>query len=148
MVIVQFRRPKLYKKKGTLFQEESYIPRIFKSSSLNLHSVYLINILFWWQIFFCKHGKLTPNDRQDHHVLVVDVVIMMSQCRCTRALSQSDVAKHDNHLPAMPLIGSGTGCHFDAMAGVWQNHISKNIKITFKLRPSIHNRITNLFTKA
>ena len=26
------------------------------------------------------------------------------------------------------------------MAAVWQNHIGKNIKITFKLRPSIHNR--------
>ena len=33
-----------------------------------------------------------------------------------------------------------TGCHVDAMAAVWQNHIGKNIKITFKLRPSIHNR--------
>ena len=41
-----------------------------------------------------------------------------------------------------------TGCHVDAMAVVWQNHIGKNIKITFKLRPSIHNRIANLFMEA
>ena len=106
-VKVQFRGPKLYEKKGTLFQEESYLPRIFRSSSLNLHTVHVINIVFWWRIFFRKHGKSTPNDRQDHHVLVADVVIMTSQCRCTRALSQLHVANHDNHVPVTPLIGSG-----------------------------------------
>ena len=106
-VKVQFRGPKLYKKKGALFHEESYLPRIFRSSSLNLHTFHLISIVFWWQIFFRKHGKSTPDDRQDHHVLVVDVVIMTSQCRCTRALSQSHVAKHDNHVPVTLLIGSG-----------------------------------------
>ena len=109
LVKVQFRGPKPYKKKGALFQEESYLPRIFRSLSLNLHTFYLIHIVFWWQIFFRKHGKSTPNDRQDHHVLVIDVVIMTSQCRCTRALSQSHVAKHDNHVPVAPLIGSGLG---------------------------------------
>ena len=98
--------------------------RIFRSSSLNLHTFHLIDIVFWWQIFFRKHGKSTPNDRQDHHVLVLDVVIMTSQCRCTRALSQSHVARHDNHVLVMLLIGSGTGCHVDAMAAVWQNYIS------------------------
>ena len=41
-----------------------------------------------------------------------------------------------------------TGCHVDAMAAVWQNHIDKNIKITFKLRASIHNRIANFFMEA
>ena len=107
MVKVQFRGPKLYKKKGALFQEESCRARIFKSSSLNLHTFHLFNIEFLWRIFFRKHGKSTPNDRQDHHVLVADVVIMTSQCRCTRALSQSHVAKHDNHVPVTPLIGSG-----------------------------------------
>ena len=106
-VKVQFRGPKLYKKKRGLFQEESYLTRIFMSSSLNLHTFHLIHILFWLQIFFRKDGKSTPNDREDHHVLVVDVVIMTSQCRCTRALSQSHVAKHGNHVPAAPLIGSG-----------------------------------------
>ena len=108
-VKVQFRGPELYKKKGALFQEESYLPRIFRSSSLNLHTFHLIHIVFWWQIFFRKHGKSTLNDREDHHVLVVDVVIMTSQCRCTRALSQSHIAKHDNHVPVAPLIGSGLG---------------------------------------
>ena len=109
LVKVQFRVPELYKKKGALFQEESYLPRIFRSSSLNLHTFHLVNIVFWWQIFFRKHGKLTPNDQQDHHVLVVNVVIMTSQCRCTRCLSQSHVAKHDNHMPVALLIGSGLG---------------------------------------
>ena len=42
-----------------------------------------------------------------------------------------------------------TGCHVDAMAAVCQNHIGKkNMKTTFKLRPSIHNRIATLFMKA
>ena len=59
-VKVQFRGPELYKKKGALFQEESYLPRIFRSSSLNLHTFHLINIVFWWRIFFRKHGKSTP----------------------------------------------------------------------------------------
>ena len=104
---MQFRGPKLYKKKGALFQEESYLQRIFRSSSLNLHTFHLISIVFWWQIFFRTLGKLTPNDRQDRHVLVADVVIMTSQYRCTRALSQSHVAKHDNQLPVTPLKGSG-----------------------------------------
>ena len=107
LVKVQFRGPELYKKKGALFQEESYLPITFRSSSLHLHNFHLIHIVFWWQIFFRKQGKSTPNDRQDHHVLVLDVVIMTSQCRCTRALSQSHVAKHVNHMPVAPLIGSG-----------------------------------------
>ena len=109
LVKVQFRGPKLYKKKGALFQEEFNLPRIFRSSSLNLHTFHVINIVLWWRIFFRKHSKSTPNDRQDHHVLVlvVDVVIMTSQCRCTRALSQWHVAKHDNHVPVTQLIGSG-----------------------------------------
>ena len=97
----------LYKKRGALFQEESYLATIFRSSSLNLHTIHLPNIVFWWQIFFRKHGKSTPNDRHDRHVLVVDVVIMTSQCRCTRALSQSQVVNHDNHVPVTPSIGSG-----------------------------------------
>ena len=141
-----------FKKKGALFQEESYMPRIFMSSSLNLHTFHLIHIVFWCQIFFRKHGKSTPNDRKDHHVLVVDVVIMTSQCRCTRALSQSHVAKHDNHVPVAPLIGSGLGvmsmnwvsCNGCRMA----KSNRQNIKIIFKLRPSIHNRIANLFMEA
>ena len=107
MVKVQFRGPKLYKKEGALFQEESYLLRIFRSSSFNLQTFHLINIVFWCQIFFRKHGKLTYKDREDHHVLVINVVIMTSQCRCTRALSQSHIAKHGNHLPLMPLIGLG-----------------------------------------
>ena len=148
MVKVQFRGPKLYKKEGALFQEESYLLRIFRSWSLNLHAFHLINIVFWWQIFFRKHGKLTPNDRQNHHVLVLDIVIMTSQCRCRRGLSQKQIANHDNHMPVTPLKDCGTGCHVVTMAAVWQKHIVKNIKITFKLRPSVHNRIANLFMKA
>ena len=144
-VKVQFRGPELYKKKGALFQVESYLPRIFGFSSLNLHTFHLIHIVFWWKLFFRKHGKSTPDDCRDHHVLVVDVVIMTSQCRCTRALSQSHVAKHDNPVPVAPFDRFWTGCHVDAMAAVWQNHIGKNIQITFKLRPSIYNLFANFF---
>ena len=128
MIKVQFMGPKLYNKKWALFQEESYLPRKFRSSSLNLHTFHVINNVFWWQILFRKHGKSTSNNRQDHHVLVVDVMIMTSQCRCTRAFSQSHIVNHDNHVPVMPLICSGTGCHVHAMVAVWQNQISKNIK--------------------
>ena len=147
-VKVQFRGPKLYKKKRALFQEESYLPRIFRSSSLNLHTFHIINIVFWWQIFFSKHGKSTPDNRQDHNVLVVDVMIMMSQCRCTRALSESHVAKHDSHVPVTLLIGSGLAL----MSMQWLLYgkiiSAKKIEITFELMPSIHNRIANLFMKA
>ena len=45
-VKVQFRGPELYKKKGVLFEEESYLPRIFRSSSLNLHTFHLIHMVF------------------------------------------------------------------------------------------------------
>ena len=138
----------VYKKKEELFQEESYLPRIFRSSSLNLDTFHLIDNVFWCQIFFREHSKSTPNDQQNHDGLVVDVVIMTSQCRCTRALSQSHIAKHHNHMLVTPLIGSGTDCPVDSMAAVWPNHISKNIKITLKLRPTIYNCIANLFVKA
>ena len=120
-VKVQLRGPELYKKKGALFQEESYLPRIFRSSSLNLHTFHLINIVFWWRIFVCKHGKLTPNDRQDHHVLVADV--MTSQC------SQSHVAKQWQPRAGNAVDRFWTGCHVDAMAAVWQNHIGKTLKL-------------------
>ena len=125
-VKVQFRGPKLYKKKGAPFQEESHRSRIFKFSSLNLHTFHLINIVLWWRIFFRKHGKSTPNDRQDHHVLVADFVIMTSQCRCTRALSQSHVAKHDNHVPVTPLTGSGLAVISVQWLPYGKNRIGKN----------------------
>ena len=106
MVKVQFRGPKLYKKKGGTISRRILPVRIFRSSSLNLHTFHVINTVFWWRIFFRKHGKSTPNDRQNHHVLVANVVIMTSQCRCTRALSQSHITKHDNHVPVTLLIVS------------------------------------------
>ena len=45
-VKVQFRGPELFKKKGALFQEESYLPRLFRSLSLNLYIFHLIHIVF------------------------------------------------------------------------------------------------------
>ena len=145
-VKVQFRGPELYKKRGVLFQEESYLATLFRSSSLNLHTFHLTDIVFWWQIFFRKHGKSTPNDRYDRHVLVVDVVIMTSQW-------QESSQPITGCKSWQPRAGNAvdrfwTGCHVDAMATVWQNHIGKNIQITFKLMPSVHNRIANLFMKA
>ena len=45
-VKVQFRGPEIYKKNGALLQEEFYLPRIFRSSSLNLHTFHAIYIVF------------------------------------------------------------------------------------------------------
>ena len=104
-VKVQFRELRLYNKKGALFQDGFYQSRICRSSYLNLHTFHLIFIVFCWRISFRQHGKSIPNDRQYHHV---DVVMMTSQCRCTRALNQSHVAKHDSHVQVTPLIGSVT----------------------------------------
>ena len=137
---MQFRGLELFRKKGTLFQAESYLPRIFMSSSLNLHTFHHVNNAFWWQIFFRKHGKSTPSDRQDHHVLVLDVVIMMSQCKWTRALSQSYVAKHDNHLPVAPLIGSGLG----VMLMQWLPYSKIISAKTLKLHSNRDQPFTNL----
>ena len=62
-VKVQFKGPKLYKKKRALFQKESYCQRILRSSSWNLYAFHLINIVFWWQIFMASRppmiGKTT-----------------------------------------------------------------------------------------
>ena len=77
-----------------------------------------------------------PNDRQDRHVLVVDVVIPITGCKSWQPRAGNAIDRF------------WTGCHVDALAAVWQNHVGKNIKITFKLRPSIHNHIANLFMKA
>ena len=58
---------------------------------------------------------------------------MTSQCRCTRALSQSHVAKHDNHVPVAPLIGSGLG----VMLGSWSKrpHPTRPQNILLPKRP-------------
>ena len=145
---MQFRELKLYKKKDALFQDEYYLPSIFRSSSLNLHTFHLINIVFWWQIFFQKHGKSTPNDRQnppcfgrrrcDHYVTmqVHESSQPITHCKARKPHAGNAIDRFR------------TGCHVMAMAAIWQNQIGKNIKITFKLRPSIHNRIANLFMKA
>ena len=50
--------------------------------------------MFWCRIFFCKHDKLPLKDRQEHHVLMANDLMMTSQCRCTRPLSQSYIAMH------------------------------------------------------
>ena len=146
LVKVQFRGPELYKKKGALFQEESYLPRIFRSSSLNLHTFHLIHIVFWWQIFFRKQVDPQQSGRPP----------CFGRRRCDNDVTMQ---VHESSQPItrckawQPRAGSAvdrfwTGCHVDAMAAVWHNHIGKNIKITFKLRPSIHNRIANLFMEA
>ena len=71
LVKVQFRGLELFRKKGTLFEEESYLAKIFRPFSLHLHTFHHVYNLFWCRIFFRKHGKSTTNDRQDRHVLIV-----------------------------------------------------------------------------
>ena len=70
-VKVQFRGLELFRKKGTLFEEESYLAKIFRPFSLHLHTLNHVYNAFWCRIFFRKHGKSTPKDRQDRHVLIV-----------------------------------------------------------------------------
>ena len=141
---VQIRGLKLYTTKGALFQEESYLLRILRSSSWDLHTFHLINIVFWRQIFFCNHGKSTPSDWQDHQVdrrhCDHDVKMQVHEssqpvtcCKAWKPRASNTVDRFWN------------GCHVDAMVAMWQNYICKNLKITFKLRPSIHNCVTNFF---
>ena len=140
LVKVQFRGPKLYKKQGTLFQEESYLSRIFRSSSLNLHTFHLINIVF--------DGKFSS---------VIMASWPLTIGKTTMFWSSTLWSWHHNALSSQPITHCKawqprasnavarfwTRCHVNAMAAIWQNHISKNIRTTFKLRPSIYNRIAN-----
>ena len=70
-VKVQFRGLELFREKGTLFEEESYLTKIFRPFSLHLHTFHHVYNAFWCRIFSCKHGKSITNDWQDCHVLVV-----------------------------------------------------------------------------
>ena len=51
--------------------------------------------MFSNQIFFLNHNNLPLKDWQEHHVLIVDVLIITSQYRCSRVLIQSYVTIHD-----------------------------------------------------
>ena len=105
-------------------------------------------IVFWWQIFFRKHGKSTPQRSgrppcfgrrgcdDDVTMQVHQSSQPITRCKAWQPRAGSTVDRF------------WTGCHVDAMSAIWQNHIGKNIQITFKLRPSIHNRIANLFMEA
>ena len=70
-VKVQFRGLELFKEKGTLFEEESYLAKIFRPFSLHLHTFHHVYNAFWCWFFFRKHGKSITNDWQDRHVLIV-----------------------------------------------------------------------------
>ena len=69
---------------------------------------------------------------------------MTSQCRCMRALRQSHDAKHGNHVPVTPLIGSG----LIVVSMQWLLYGKIISAKTLKLRPSVHNGVANLFVKA
>ena len=132
--------PELYKENGTLYLEESYLATIFWSSSLNLHTFDLIDIVFWWQIFFRKHVKSTPT--------IGKTAMFWSSTLWSWRSQPITCCKSWQPRPGNTVYRFWAGCHVDAMAAVWQNHIGKNIKITFKWRPSIHNRIANVSMKA
>ena len=100
----------------------SCLARIFRPSPLHLHTFRHICIAFWCRISFRKHFKSTPNDRQDRHIFD-RVMIMTSQCRYMRALSQSHIAKHCwwRHWPADSLLP----CRYNGRHVVkshWQKH--------------------------
>ena len=48
-------------------------------------------------------SQLINRNRNEHHVLIFDVQIMTSQCRCTRSFNQSHVAVQ----PSAALFGDG-----------------------------------------
>ena len=144
---MQFRGPELYKKKGAVFQEESYLPRIFRSSSLNLHT-FISSTLYFDGEFSSVSMASRPqrsarpprfDRRRCDHDVTMQVHESSQPIRCCKAWQPRAGNTVDRFW---------TGCHVDAMAAVWQNPIGKNIKITIKLRPSIHNRIANLFMEA
>ena len=56
-VKVQFKGLELFKKKGTLFEEQSYLYKIFRPFSLYLYTFHHVYNAFWCWIFFRKHGK-------------------------------------------------------------------------------------------
>ena len=72
-VKVQFKGPKFYGKDGVLFQEESYLLRIFRSSSLNLHTFQLINIVF--------DGKFSSVNMASQPPMISKTIIFVRQ-RC------------------------------------------------------------------
>ena len=56
---MQFKGLELFRKKGTLFEEESYLTKIFRPFSSHLHTLHQVYNAFWCRIFFRKHGKST-----------------------------------------------------------------------------------------
>ena len=143
--------------KGGLFQTESYPPRISRRSPSNWHTFYHACIGLWCRIFLRKHDKSSLKSRQNRFVLMADVLIVTSQCRCTWVLSKSYIMMHHNTVTrdlsvshilrcirslAMKAISRPTP---DMSWGLISKQ--KRLKSTHGGRPSITNRITDLLTK-
>ena len=108
--------------------------------SLSLSSCLHCILMSSFFVFFCKHAKSPVKDWQDLFVLMADVLIMISQCRCMRPPSQSYMEMHTAY---------GSESNMAANAGrVMRFHKqAKILKNSHEARPSIKNRITNLLTK-
>ena len=145
-VTVQFRGLELFRKKGTLFEEESYLAKIFRPFSLYLHTFTVFTMHFdveFLSVTFASRpptiGKIAmfwPSCR-DHDVTMQ--VRDSSQPITRRKAWQPRAGDAVDKLTA--------SCHVDTMAAISWNYVGKNIEITSEWGPSIHNRINNLSMK-
>ena len=143
---MQFRGLELFRKKGTLFEEKSYLAKIFRPFSLHLHTFHHVYNAFWCRIFFRKHGKSIINDRQDRHVLIV-----VSWSWCHNAGARELSANHT--LQSMTTMCWWRRGQADDLLSCWYNggHIVKlcrqKCRNYVRMGPSVHNRINNLSMK-
>ena len=141
LVNMQFRELENYIEIEGINQDESYLPRIFRPSSLN--GILIITFTLHFDVELSSI-IMALNERHELDVLIVDVLIVMSQWRCREALSQSHAVMHDN----TTLDWFTAVCHDILQWKQWQScREDKNFKNTHKARPSILNSLTNLLMK-
>ena len=128
-VKVQFRGLELFRKKGTLFEEESYLDNIFRPFSLHLHTFTMFTMHFDVEFSSVSMASRPPtigkiamfwSSGRDHDVTM----------QGTRALSQSHVWKAWQPRAGAAVDKLAASCHVDTMAAVSWNYVGKNIKIT------------------
>ena len=144
---MQFRGPKLYKKRGHYFKNN-----LTCRESLGLYLK--INIDFISSTLYFD-GKFSSVSLASRPPMIGKTTMFWSSTLWSWRHNAGAQELSTNHMCKawQPRAGSTidrfwSGCHVDAMAVVRQNHIGKNTEITLKLRPSIHNRIAKLFMKA
>ena len=140
MVKVQFRGLELFRKNGTLFEEESYLAKIcrpfsFTYFSLCLQCILMPNFLSYaWQVDHQRSARSPYFDR-DH-----DVTMQVHDS--SQPITQSVTPRAGDAVDKLT-----ASCHVDTMAAVSWSYAAKKVKISSEWRPSVHNRINNLSKK-